>query len=370
MTTSSSGNASGAYTVVTVADGGVTINLEFVTADRPTPSFEADIEKAAGILSTEIRNHITVNLSIGYGEVEGQRLSDGEAAAGPDGGALDGYSTVRTDLIDAGALGASTLPTGSSIDGESGVVVWSAQEKLFGQLPPTASGIDGSAGFAKDVQTITGTDVLVGVALHELTHALGRIPYGPEPDIFDFYRFTGPGARLFSDAQPAPRAYFSIDGGVEAIARYGVYSDPSDFRNPYDTPPSKLTPEDPFDEYYDANTLQTLTSVDIDQLGVLGFNVSKPAPSGSAALAETGGGSPADFLEQYGSAAYAPAPSTPANAGLSFDAWNALGSSGEADPGGFGFHHGNDGNIGGARDAWGVSVAWSGPVGHGPGPGT
>ncbi len=363
--TTSLGNASGAYTVVTVADGGMTIDLEFVKADNPTPSFEADIEKAAGILSTEVRNHITVNLSIGYGEVNGQPLSDGEAAAGPDGGALDSYSTVRTDLIDARALAASTLPTGSSIDGESSVAVWSTQEKLFGQLSSTARGIDGSAGFATYVQTITGTDVLVGVALHELTHALGRVPYGPEPDIFDFYCFTSPGTRLFSDAVPAPApAYFSIDGGVKAIADYGVNSDPSDFLNTYDTPPSNLTPEDPFDEYYDANTLQTLTSVDIKQLRVLGFKVSKPASSGSAALAETGGGSPADFLEQYGSA-YAPAPSTPANAGLSFDAWNALGSSGGADPGGFGFH----GNIGGARDAWGVSVAWSGPIGHG-GPGS
>jgi hypothetical protein len=144
-----------------VADGGMTINLEFVNADNPTPSFEADIETAAGILSTQIRNQITVNLSIGCGEVDGQPLSDGEAAAGPDGSVFDSYRTVRHDLIDAQALGARTLPTGSSINGESSVAVWSTQEKLFGQLSPIASGLDGSAGFATDVQTITGTDVLV-----------------------------------------------------------------------------------------------------------------------------------------------------------------------------------------------------------------
>jgi len=70
---------------------------------------------------------------------------------------------------------------------------------------------------------------------------MGRVPYGPEPDIFDFYRFTSPGTRLFSDAVPAPApAYFSIDGGVKAIADYGVNSDPSDFLNTYDTPPSIL----------------------------------------------------------------------------------------------------------------------------------
>jgi hypothetical protein len=148
------------------------------------------------------------------------------------------------------------------------------------------------------------------------------------------------------------------------LADYGVHSDPSDFLNTHDNPPSNLTPEDPFDEYYGAKTLQTLTTVDIDQLRVLGFNVSNPASSGSTALAETGGGSPADFLGQNGSA-YAPAPSTPATAGPSFDVWNALPSSGGADLGGFGFDYGKDGNIGGARDVWGVSVAWSSPIDHG-----
>ncbi len=156
---------------------------------------------------------------------------------------------------------------------------------------------------------------------------MGRVPEGPQPDILDFYRFTSPGARLFSDAIPAPAAYFSIDGGVKAIADYGVHSDPSDFLDTYDTPPSKLTPEDPFDEYYDAKTKQTLTSVDIDQLRVLGFNVS----------------------------------TTLASAGLAFDAWNGLASSGGADHGGFGF----EGNIVDARDVWGVSVARSSPIGHG-----
>jgi hypothetical protein len=304
---SSLGNAAGAYTVVTVADGGMTINLEFVNADHPTASFEADIEKAAGILSTDIRNNITVNLSIGYGELDGQRLTNGEAEGGADGAALDSYSTVRSDLINAGALGAKTLPTGSSINGQSSVAVWSAEEKLFGQLSPTASGLDGSAGFATDIQTITGKDVLVGVALHELTHALGRLPDGPEPDIFDFYRFTSPGHRLFSDAIPAPAAYFSMNGGVTALADYGVNSDPSDFLNPYDTPSSNLTPEDPFDEYYDAKTRQTLTGVDIEQLRALGFDVSKPAPVVSYEndvsdnpLTNLGGGDIAEFATNNG----------------------------------------------------------------------
>jgi hypothetical protein len=49
---------------------------------------------------------------------------------------------------------------------------------------------DGSATFATDINP----NLLVGVAPHELTHAMGRVPYGPPyssaPDIFDLFRFT------------------------------------------------------------------------------------------------------------------------------------------------------------------------------------
>ena len=84
---------------------------------------------------------------------------------------------------------------------------------------------DGSATFATDINS----NLLVGVALHELTHAMGRVPYGPSPDIFDLFRFTSPGARLFAGGNTAPAAYFSIDGGNTKLADFGQLSDPSDF---------------------------------------------------------------------------------------------------------------------------------------------
>ena len=61
---------------------------------------------------------------------------------------------------------------------------------------------DGSAPFATDINP----NLLVGVALHELTHALGRVPYGSAPDIFDLFRFTSPGVRLFQGGNSHPPA--------------------------------------------------------------------------------------------------------------------------------------------------------------------
>jgi autotransporter-associated beta strand protein len=97
--------------------------------------------------------------------------------------------------------------------------------------------------------------------------------------------------------------------------------------------------------------------------------VSYAATPASAAAGEVGGGRSADLLGRYGSA-FAEAPSTPTSEALAFDAWTALGSSAGTYSGGFGFHYENDGNVGGGRDALGVSFGWNGPIGHGPGPGS
>ena len=72
------------------------------------------------------------------------------------------------------------------------------------------------------------TNLLVGAALHELTHAMGREPgVGP----FDLFRYTSAGNHLFTSGSTAVPAYFSIDGGNTKLADFGQSSDASDFLN-------------------------------------------------------------------------------------------------------------------------------------------
>ena len=273
---SGSGSGGTGSVVAETSSSGFTINLIFDSAAMAAPSsFRAGIEQAASILSATITNKISVNLNIDYSG------TGGGAAAGPDNGQYVNYSTVRTDLINNAAPGDTTfnaLPNASSIQGQSQVAVWNAQLKLFGLLGATDTTTDdGSATFATDIQS----SLLVGVALHELTHALGRVPYGASsngfaPDIFDFYRFTSPGTNLFSDSIPSSAAYFSVNGGSTKLADFGLYSDPSDFLNAANGalpgPYSNLTPNDAFDELYGSNTVQGLSAVDKQQLDALGFN--------------------------------------------------------------------------------------------------
>ena len=279
----SSSAQSGPTSVLAMTSGGITINLLFDAAAMAAPaSFRAGIQQAASILTAAISDKITVNIKIDYSG------TGGGAAAGPDNGLYESYSSVRADLINNATPGDTTfnaLPSGSSIQGQSNVAVWNAQLKLFGLLGANnTSTDDGSATFATDINS----NLLVGVALHELTHAMGRVPYGPQPDIFDLFRFTSPGTRLFAGGNTAPAAYFSVDGGNTKLADFGRNSDPSDFLNS-----GVQGPNDPFNEFYTGSTLQSLTTVDKEQLDALGFHTITPVTTviealGSTSLIEVG----------------------------------------------------------------------------------
>ena len=262
--TAESDVSSGPGAFVAETSGGITINLIYDSAAMAAPaSFRAGIQQAASLLAAAISDQITVNIKIDYSG------TGGGAAAGPDSGYYEPYTTVRTDLISNATPGDTifnSLPNTSSIQGQTQVAVWNAQLKLWGLLPANSTTTDdGSATFATDISS----NALVGVALHELTHAMGRVPYGSQPDIFDLFRFTSAGNYLFSGSDPAVAAYFSVNGGNTNLAYYGLNSDPSDFLN--------VSPNlsDPFDEYYSGITTQTLTALDLKQLDALAipFNV-------------------------------------------------------------------------------------------------
>jgi serralysin len=249
----------GPGSIVAETSGGITINLLFDAAAMAAPaSFRAGIQQAAAILAANISDKITVNLQIDYSGV------GGGAAAGPDNLVLQSYSTVKSELINNESPGDTTfnaLPSGSTFQGQSTVAVWNAEAKLWGLLGANDTTTDdGGATFATDINP----NLLVGVALHELTHAMGRIPYGPPyssmPDIFDFFRFTSPGTRLIQGSATAPAAYFSLDGGNTKLADYGQSSDSSDFLNS-----GVQGPNDPFNEFYTGSTLQNLTAIDQKQ---------------------------------------------------------------------------------------------------------
>src|SRR5262249_44038005 len=140
----------------------------------------------------------------------------------------------------------------------------------------------GQANFATDINP----NLLLGVALHELTHALGRVPFSPQPDIMEFDRFTSQGNNLFDENVPASAAsYFSLNNGLTRWADYGVVSDPSDNLNPFSfhgDAASVYSPKDAFAHFYENNPLQSLTPFDLEQMDALGFHLRFNAPAANA----------------------------------------------------------------------------------------
>ena len=87
------------------------------------------------------------------------------------------------------------------------------------------------------------------------------------------------------------------------------------------------------------------------------------ATAAVAATDEVRGESSADLLGGYGSQFSSPIPRK--RIAAQFNSWLSPVPGAGTDTGGFAFHQ--DGNVGGARDAWGVGAGWDGRFGHGPG---
>ncbi len=212
-----------------------------------------------------IRDPIAINIEIGYTEYPFDNSSVPASAAegGVAYGATDSYTQLRNLLSGTGASdvvsAVNDLPATSSLNGQTNFFVASSEAKAFGQISASATAIDGYTGFGSGI----ASDAIVGVALHEFTHAMGRVP---GQDVFSLFRYTSAGNHSFSNSIPAPATYFSVDGGKTVLADFGKSSDPSDFLN------NSLTVNDPFDEFYTpGSTLQSLTSLDQTMLDMLGF---------------------------------------------------------------------------------------------------
>ena len=167
------------------------INLELDTAAQAaSAAVKAIWQQAANIIGSMFTDNITVNLSVDFSG------TGGGAAAGPAGGLVESYSTIYADLKNGASPGDSSfdfLPTPGSGSAPSTIDVWNAQLKAMGLLSPTGSGVDGDVFFDTDISQ----SLLLGVALHEFTHALGRVPDG-SPDIMELDRFTSAGNRLYT----------------------------------------------------------------------------------------------------------------------------------------------------------------------------
>jgi Repeat of unknown function (DUF5648) len=254
------------------------IKLDYDSSVNAAPAqFKTALNSAVGYLDSLITNAITVTFQIGWGENEGVALGSTIANGGPSGGtgysyfalvnALKSHATTSVDN-----LAYSNLPT---IDPTNGghFYVGGAQEKALGLLPANSTEIDGTLGFGVtqnwDFDPTNGIGSgqidFNGVALHELTHALGRIAglqYAPGwYESLDLFRYRAAGQLQLVDHQPA---YFSVDGGHTNLKNFDTAFDSADW--------SDDGVADSFGYGYSGEVLP-ISNTDLKVMDVLGYTL-------------------------------------------------------------------------------------------------
>ena len=252
------------------------INLIADDSISTAPSgFAAQVSAAAAVLQQAFRDNITLNIRYGWGTFNNSGdpglIGSSGAEAAPVSGDAISYQLLRSWLVaDASSQAdntASTFLPSSNLslpDGQNLFFVASAQEKALGHFSGTSTVIDGAVGFG----TSSTSDFWFPFALHELTHAMGRISGSstePPATILDLYRYNSPGVYQWVGGQPA---YFSIDGGNTRLTNFSTVSG-----SDADWATDSFATNDPFLAFVPP-TATSLTTADITTIDVLGFDIS------------------------------------------------------------------------------------------------
>lgn len=190
-------------------------------------------------------------------------------------GALSSDSQTAND-----AMAVANLPSTDPITGAHDYIVPLAQAKALGLRPADDPYTDGifafGAGytytFDPNNRAVSGAFDFIGLAQHEISEIMGRIPglgttaitgvpaYLP----YDFFRYSAG----VLDMTPGPNDYFSIDGGITNLKNFnnsnGYGGDPQDWAS---------GSNDSFNAYSSSGVENDMSLVDLQALDVMGYDL-------------------------------------------------------------------------------------------------
>jgi FG-GAP-like repeat len=276
------------------------INLTFDSSVNSAPAgFVASINAVVQFFDSHFNNPITVNIDVGYGEINGSPLDAG--ALGESETFLNNYSysALRNALIANASspdqiAAINSLPATDPTPGGTGNY-WTATAEAKGLgLMGASSQTDGFIGFSNTnaftYNTTNGGSVapgtydFFGVAAHEITEVLGRallvggtvftnhgnVNNSYEPlDLFHYASSTH--NRTFSGNTPG---YFSPDGGVTNLDNFNTNpnGDFGDWAN--------SAGNDAFLAFSPSGAANPVSAADLREMNVLGYDIPPPPPKG------------------------------------------------------------------------------------------
>ena len=208
---------------------------------------------------------------------------------------VDSYAALRAAMAadsrstnDATALGAGgSVPVDDPITVPNHIYVTSrAQGKALGLRPDDMQN-DGTFTFGgghmytydPNNRAVAGRFDFVGLALHELTEIMGRVPelggmVGGMPAFMemDLFHYTGAGTRGLNNG---PGRFFSIDNGTTLLKGFNdeqanPMSDPQDWAAGTD---------DAFNAFSNPGVLNELSAVDLQVVDVIGYDLGQAGPT-------------------------------------------------------------------------------------------
>lgn len=293
------GAGGGATTTVTAAATAsrFVINLSWDASVSSAPAgFQSAVIAAAQYLESIFVDPVTINISVGYGEVNGTSLASGNL--GQSYAYLNSYSyaslrnalaTHATSSVDSSFL--ASLPSSTPITG----TFWttSAEAKAIGLSLAAGTGTDGFVGFSSSYPftyndsagVASGTYDFNGTALHELSEVMGRLMLGGQTigstansyDVLDLMHYSGPGLR---EVSTGIAGYSSADGGRTSLGQLNIGGgDGGDWAS------SVLN--DSFDALSASGIVNAFSTNDASELDALGWTLAGASPPPTA-VAPTG----------------------------------------------------------------------------------
>jgi hypothetical protein len=272
---------------------GLVFNVTFDSSVASAPTgFTAAFNDAIVMYQSLFTNPITINMNVGWGEIDGGSISPGdlgESRTNQQG--FFSYSQIKTALVNnatspAQLQATGTLPATDPLTGSNNFVMSNAEAKALGLLAGNATGIDGWVGFDSAAswtfdpnnRAVPGEDDFIGIALHEISEVMGRYGLGQNGAAsgrfspIDLYRWTSPGIR---DTSPENGDYFSIDNGTTNINTYNGPNggDLSDWAG---------NTIDSYNAFLNTNTRYNISAGDVTLMNVLGYTLATPEPSSTA----------------------------------------------------------------------------------------
>jgi hypothetical protein len=250
---------------------------------------ESAFNYAAGQLSSLFSNNVTMNITVA-------------AAAGTG---ILGQSSTNLDYADYSTMRSAALannpglviPATDPVAGTHNWVVSTAQEKALGLAPYTINtdgiftfGAGWNYTYDPNNRAVPGEFDFIGIAEHEISEILGRIPglgntgFGDNtPDYleYDLFRYTGSTTNVALTA--GSNIWFSTDGGITDLKEFNTGaggSDPQDWASGTD---------DSFNAFSSSGVENDITPVDIAAMQSIGYTLTpEPATFGLISVAVAG----------------------------------------------------------------------------------